>query len=203
MTRSLFAALLLVVLPASAQQQKPIMVPEDGGLQERGSARVLYWGARAGKALGEFAVDYGRPVWRKEYDDGAKFDAMTKGKVWRLGSNYWTILDTNLPLKVAGKQVAVGLYYLGLRRSADGRDWSLVFVDPAKVRVKRLDAFEIDRAPVEFEAPMTVVPAGETTEKLTITLDYPKEKPKNVTLRVAWGKLRLSAPIEVTLEIGP
>ena len=37
----------------------------------------------------------------------------------------------------------------------------------------------------------------ENVESLTITLDYPKEDPTNITLRVVWGKLQLTAPIEV------
>ncbi len=36
-------------------------------------------------------------------------------------------------------------------------------------------------------------------EKLTLTLSYPKDSPENVTLKVAWGKLAPSAPIEVVV----
>ncbi len=198
--RSLVIACLLVVSRAlPAQQQKPAMVAEDGGLQERGSARVLYWNPRADTALGQFAIEYGRPAWKKEYDDSAKFDGLTNGKIWRLGSNFWTVLDTSLPLKIAGRAVPVGSYYLGLRRSADGGTWSLAFIDPAKVRKARLDAFQIERAPVEFEMPMTMERGAGTSEKLTITLSYTKENPKSVTLKIGWGKLSLRAPIEVTV----
>jgi DUF2911 family protein len=63
----------------------------------------------------------------KEYEDPVKFDGMTKGKTWRLGKDFWTVLDTNVPLKIAGKEVAAGTYYLGLFRSADGSAWSLAF----------------------------------------------------------------------------
>jgi hypothetical protein len=203
------AALTFLLLPpalAAGRQtpppkQKPVMVAEDGDLQERGSARVLYWSPRADRALGAFAIDYGRPVWRKDYDDPAKFDAMTKGKIWRLGNNQWTTLDTNLPVSIAGKAVAPGYYYLGLERSADGSSWSLAFIDPAKARREHLDAFQVERAPVEFRVPMkTTSAAGATADKLTLTLSYTKEKPKSVMLRIAWGKLVLTAPIEVTVE---
>jgi hypothetical protein len=34
---------------------------------------------------GSLADRLGRPVWRKEYEDSATFDKMTKGKVYRLG----------------------------------------------------------------------------------------------------------------------
>ena len=78
-----------------AQQPKPAMVAEDGELQERGSARILYWDTKANTAFGQFASDYGRPVWKKEYEDTATFDKLTKGKTYRLGSNWWTSLDTS------------------------------------------------------------------------------------------------------------
>ncbi len=197
----LAGALLSMLFPLMAQQQRPPMVAEDGALQERGSARVLYWDTKADTAFGQFAIDYGRPVWRKEYDDPANFDKLTKGKTYRLGSNFWTSLDTQLPLRVSGREVPPGLYYLGLARSADGGKWSLVFIDSAKTRAKRLDAFQVERAPVLFEAPLTAEPAAQPNEKLTITLSYAKEKPKDVRLRISWGKLQLTAPVGVT--VGP
>ncbi len=195
------AAILLMILPFQAQQQKPAMVAEDGGFQERGSARVLYWDTKANTAFGQFSIEYGRPVWKKEYDDKASFDKLTKGKTYRLGSNFWTALDTQLWVKISGKDVAPGYYYLGLARSAEGDRWNLVFIDSSKTRNMHLDAYQIERAPVLFQIPMTIEPAGDIAEKLTITLSYTKEKPKDVTLRISWGKLRLAAPVEV--KVGP
>ncbi len=194
-------AFLSMVFPLLAQQQRPAMVAEDGTPQERGSARVLYWNTKADTAYGQFAIDYGRPVWRKEYDDTASFDKLTKGKIYRLGSNFWTVLDTHLPLRISGKEVSPGHYYLGLARSADGDKWSLVFIDSTKARSMHLDAFQIERAPVLFQVPMSVEPVTDRSEKLTITLSYTKVKPKDVKLAISWGKLRLTAPVEVT--VGP
>ncbi len=200
--RCLSLALTVLALPVGfAQQQKPAMVAEDGTLQERGSARVLYWDTKADAAFGQLAIDYGRPVWKEAYEDPTTFDRMTKGKVWRLGSNWWTVLDTQLPLKVSGKDVAPGSYFLGLERSADGSNWSLVFIDPVRVRQARLDAFQIERAPVMFKVPATVESPESIAEKLAITLSYPKESPKKVKLTISWGKLQVSAPVEVT--VGP
>jgi len=193
-------AFLWVVSIAWAQKEKPAMVAEDGGFQERGSARVLYWDTRANTAFGQFAIDYGRPVWRKAYEDPANFGKLTS-KIWRLGSNYWTVLDTQLPLKIAGREVAPGAYNLGLLPEAGGKGWSLAFIDPAKVRASRLDAFQIERAPVLFSIPVSVEQPASPAEKLTITLTYAKEKPKDVKLTISWGTLQVSAPIEVT--VGP
>lgn len=192
---------LVILLAASvqAEQTKSPIIAEGGTPDDRASARVLYWDTQTNSSAGQFAINYGRPVWKKDYEDPAKFDGMTKGKVWRMGSNFWTVLDTCLPLKIAGKGVRVGSYYLGLRRSVDGSQWSLAFIDPGRVRSARLDAFEIQKAPVQFEAPMSLEKAKSVAEKLTITLSYPKDNPRKVTLKVTWGNLALTAPIEVSL----
>ena len=190
---------LLWCIPALAQQARPVIVAEGGQPDDRASARVLYWNTAKNHAAGQFAFNYGRPLWRSEYEDAAKFDAMTRGKTWRMGSNFWTALDTCLPLTISGKKVAPGYYYLGLRRSADGARWSLAFIDPAKVRTARLDAFEVARAPLEFEVPMTAAAATGKPEKLTLELSYPKTDVRKVTLRISWGTLALTAPIEVAV----
>ena len=196
----LAGGMLLFTLMMEAQQ-KPKVVAEGGTPDDRASARVLYWNAQTDSAAGQVAIDYGRPVWKKEYNDPAKFDAITREKIWRMGSNYWTILDTNLPLSIGGKTVPAGLYYLGLHRSDNGSEWSLAFIDPAKARKVHLDAFQVERAPVEFEAHMSNVARTENpVEKLTITLSYPKDAIKHVTMRIAWGNLVLSTPIEVTVS---
>jgi hypothetical protein len=193
----LVGVMLLFMLNAKGQQQRPKIVAEGGTPEDRASARVLYWNTQTNAAAGQFVVDYGRPVWKKEYDDPAKFDAMTRGKIWRMGSNFWSILDTQLPLSIGGKKIPVGIYYLGLHRSEEGSEWSLVFIDPGRVRKGRLDAFQIEKAPVEFEALVSIAKAETQTEKLTITLSHPGDDIKHVTMRVGWGNLALSATIEV------
>lgn len=192
-------ASLVFAATALAQQPKPTIVAEGGGVDDHGSTRVLYWNTKTDSSAGQFAVNYGRPRWKMDYQNSAKFDAMTKGKMWRMGSNFWTTLDTSLPLKISGKIVGVGTYYLGLHRSEDGANWSLAFFYPSSVRSARNDAFEIQKAKVAFMAPMTIAKAKAVVQKLTITLSYAKETPRNVTLKVAWGNLALTAPIQATV----
>jgi hypothetical protein len=116
-----------------------------------------------------------------------------------MGSNFWSILDTQLPLSIGGKKVPIGFYYLGLHRSEEGSEWSLVFIDAGRVRKGRLDPFQIEKAPVEFEAVMSIAERGLQAEKLTITLSHSKGNIKHVMMRIAWGNLELSAPIEVAV----
>jgi Protein of unknown function (DUF2911) len=203
MKKALMTVSLVMALAVAGfgQQAKKGIAPEGGGVDDRGSARVLYWNLAANAAAGQFAVNYGRPVWKKDYEDPAKFDAMTKGKVWRMGSNFWTELDTCLPLKISGKSVGAGLYYLGLHRSEDGENWSLAFIDPAKVREAHLDAFDIRKAPIWFETPVTFKKSSAIlAEKLTITMAYSKEDYHHVTMELAWGNMEITAPIEVTVS---
>ena len=191
---------LLLAGSLAAQQQKGISV-EGGSPDDRASARLLYWNDSANTAAGQFAINYGRSLWRKDYEDPAKFDAMTKGKIWRMGSNFWTNLYTDIPVTISGKAVAPGFYFLGMERSADGASWSLAFIDPVKVRKGRIDAFDIRKAPVEFTVPMKLEPAASTSvEKLTVTLTHPENDMRNASLNVAWGNLALSAPVKVTVS---
>ena len=189
------AACLLAQQPAERK-----IVAEGGGPDDRASARVLYWDTKANAAAGQLAIDYGRPVWKKDYEDPRKFDAITKGKVWRLGSNWWTTLDTDLPITISGKKIRPGHYYLGLQRSPDGSQWALAFLNPDGARREHLDAFDISKATVDFVAPVSVDKPEGSSEKLTITLSYPKEDFRNVTLKIAWGNLALSAPVKVAVE---
>ena len=202
MKKTLFVLALLTFIGVLQAQDKKssIVVDGEGTPDERASTRVLYWDTAKDTAAGQFAIDYGRPAWKKEYDDSAKFDAMTKGKVWRMGNNFWTVLDTNLPLKFPGKEVPIGAYYLGIHRSSDGNQWSLAFIDPVKVRALFLDGFQIERAPIQFKVPLTLEAASLPADKLTIILQHLKDKPREVTMKVLWGKMVLTTPIEVVLS---
>ena len=192
---------VMVVCTASALQAQQKQRPKIGAFgsdsPERGTTRVGYWNNEKNVGAGQFAIDYGRPIWRKEYEDAATFDKMTKGKVYRLGSNFWTTLDSDIPLTVAGKSIPAGLWYLGLHRSEDGATWSLVLIDPAKARAAHIDASEIERAPIAHKVQMTVEQATEKKDKLTIDLEFQRPNIKDITLRMAWGKIQLSAPIQV------
>ncbi|HEY7544275.1 MAG TPA: DUF2911 domain-containing protein [Blastocatellia bacterium] len=196
---NLALALMISLSAAIAQQKAPAVSAFGSDTLERGTVRVGYWNNEKNTGAGGFFIVYGKPVWKKDYEDAAKFDAMTKGRVWRMGSDYWTVLDTNIPLRIAGTTVPVGQWYLGLERSQDGTTWSLVFIDPAKVRSTRLDPSEINKTKAEFKARMSQEQTDEFAEKLTITADVPKTDLKQSRLTISWGKLRLSAPVEASL----
>jgi len=199
--RILFTSVLLASLSLLLQAQNKQSSVQPFGVQtpERGIARVGFWDGEKNQGAGGFFIEYGRPLWRKDYEDTAKFDSMTKGQTWRMGAEYWTVLDTSLPLRIGNQNIPVGQWYLGLHRSADGAAWSLVFIDPAKARSGQIDPSEMGRAPVAFKAPMKIESGGEFAERLTITLSLPKAGEMKSVMRLAWGKFQLSAPIQIKL----
>jgi hypothetical protein len=201
MRTAIMMFLILLLSGSVAAQQKNGISVEGGAPDDRASARLLYWNQAANTAAGQLAINYGRPLWRKDYEDPAKFGAMTEGKIWRMGSNFWTNLYSDIPVAISGKAIAPGLYFLGMERSPDGSSWRLAFIDPVEVRESRIDAVEIRKAPVEFTVPMNLgPPASMSVQKLTITLAHRENDIHNATLTVAWGHLALTAPVRVTLS---
>lgn len=193
----LAAAVILMSSVAAAQGVKAY----GGSIDGRASTRILFWEGTQ-QAAGEVAVNYGRPEWKAEYKD--KLDQMTNGKYWRLGNNFWTVLDTNLPIKIGGVDVPVGFYYLAVHRSQDGSKWQLAFLSADKARSHRLDAFEVaTRMPNDLEifaAPLEFSENTETAKELTILLTNDPQDVKKASLKISWGNFQLTAP--VVIEVG-
>ena len=90
----LAGVMLLFTLSAEGQQQRPKIVAEGGTPDDRASARVLYWNTQTDAPAGQFAIDYGRPVWKKEYEDPAKFDAIAH-RFWDPAGEFGTLHTIN------------------------------------------------------------------------------------------------------------
>jgi DUF2911 family protein len=176
------------------------IVEAEPALGERGLTRIHWWSPQRDVPVAAVSIDFGRPVWNRQLDNPSVFDQLTRGRVWRLGNDYWTTLDTNLPLNIAGHDVPVGLWYLGLSRSTDGTVWSLAFIDPVKARSGHMDGHWMDAVPIEFKAPLKVeTTTAPLTEKLTITLSDQPGNMTNLSLLIAWGRLHLTTPIRAVL----
>jgi hypothetical protein len=126
-------------------------------------------------------------------------EALRQGLTWRLGSGFWTLLDTSLPLEIAGVPVPVGLHYLGVNRSADGSRWSLAVLDPDTVRALRIDAFEtgIRAMPVAREIPLSFEEGLAVSGELLLHLDADESDPRSASLELRFGPYRLRAPIRL------
>lgn len=174
-----------------------------GSLHNKGETRILLWDTAAGKPAAEVALSYGRPAWKKDYEAPGALDSITKGKTWRAGQNFFTNLDTNVPVKIGGQDIPVGHYYVAIQRSADGADWMLALIDPASARKARMDASEVgartSELTVQYTAPLKFQKTSTTTKNLEMTFSTNPDDVKKSMLQIKWGQFELSAPVEVTL----
>src|SRR5688572_16178305 len=125
---TLFCIGLALIVPVAlrAQEKKPAIVAFGADTpEERVSTGFLFYNEAQRRPLGAVTIQYGQPAWRTEYDEAARFDSMTKGKTWRFGKGFWTTMDNNIPIRIAGKEVPAGYWYLALERSSDGSSWTL------------------------------------------------------------------------------
>ena len=200
MTRLFLSLVFLMFLSSSPFAQGKYWIFGQN-LEERASTRIGYWHKNVNAGLGEVVVSYGRPVWKEEYSK--KLDEMTKGKMWRMGSNYWTLLDANIPFEMGQRKVDVGFYYLAVRRSEDGKRWELLFIDHEKSRRKALDAYDVgtrpEEIPVQFSVPLQFRKSDEIVEKLTILLSLNEGSETEGTLRLSWGDFELSTGLRIHL----
>jgi hypothetical protein len=155
--------------------------------------------AYVGSDGGQFAIDYGQPAWKAEYE--TQFDAFTKGKRWRFGNNFWTTLDTHLDLSIAGTAVKAGYYYLVLERS-ESDEWHLILLDPETMREKRMYASMADQTTGGLEAALKWERTEETAQKLEVRFIPHETDLEKTTLEIRWGKHRLTTLIEVVLGSG-
>ncbi len=200
-------SILLSMAVAGLALSTPLLLAQDAKFEafddqsERGSTSIVYFSQPSEdefNAEGGFVITYGRPEWRAEYDE--QFDELTKGKRWRFGNNFWTTLDTNLPLKIAGAKVAPGYYYLVLERG-QGDDWSLVLLDPQPLQKKKMDGSGAEETTGGIKAPLTASMAAEAATKLTVNLTKNEKDLTKASLDIQFGKRKLSAPIDVGVEV--
>ena len=63
---------------------------------KRFGSRATYF---AGKGSpGQLAIDYGSPKWKRLLQRRESSDEKFINRRWRFGANFWTNLDTNIPL---------------------------------------------------------------------------------------------------------
>lgn len=155
----------------------------------------LVWFAN-NRSPGQLSVEYGAVPWQ------AKFAAMvddesTLGRKWRLGADFWTSLDTSLPMTVGGTEIAPGYYYLTLERR-EGGAFVLALHDAAKVKQRKLDAFVAHLLKGGIEVPMQHEAGADVAERLSIefVLDEGQDRGH---LRIAFGPHRLAAKAKVEL----
>lgn len=198
MSRTFTAAALLAVAVCSSNAAAQIQTLGTGEPVSRLSSRVFYWDAEKSAPAGQIVVNYGSPEWKSEYNEPEK----THGKFVRLGKDFWTVLDTNVKLKVGTQVIPAGGYFLAVHRSDDGAKWSLVLLDPAKVRQHHMDAFQtegMDKALPSFQISLTHTALEEEVAQLRIVVAADPENPKDVTFSIEWGPHKVSTKVVAEL----
>ncbi len=138
--------------------QPPVVLPD-----ERAASRLTFGAADGAKAA--FAViDHGKVAWSAAVAEQAK--SLPVGKRWRLGKDWATTLDTNVPLLLGGKKVAAGSWHLTLGKTKDG--WNLVLSPAEADHRARIDGFAADLARAAVEVPLQTAAAKSPVDFLQV-----------------------------------
>ena len=136
------------------------------------------------------SLTHGQPEWKAEYD--GMMDKL-KGKLNRLGKDWFTTLITSSEIEMGGTKIPAGSYVLGLACDKDGK-FSLAFMDSTKAMKAGISPFSGDWTP-EFTAPLELHKdsAKEVVSKMTMKFDATKDGAGKGTFTLAWGKHTLTA----------
>ena len=171
---------------------------------ERGYSSISYWTHRDdGVEIGggRISVEHGKPQWPVMLEDDSAFDDATVGKLWRLGNNKWSTLDTQLTLHFGDRMVEPGIYYLVIERpQAD--EWRLAFVAPDSVSPSFIDAWASRARPGEvprlFSVPLQYA-TGDKAGELDISLALEKDDMSRGAIRIHWGPHQLETAFDINV----
>lgn len=162
---------------AGSKGGSPVALPDP-----RGTSRIAF-----GKNA--FAVvDHGVPPWNEQV--AAQANQLKAGTRWRLGKDWATTLDTNVPLAIGDKTLAAGSWHLTLARTDKG--WNLLVSQAAADHKAKLDGFAAQYVNPVAETPLVESPAKERADKLRI--EFAPEG-KGTALAITFGDRRLAVPV--------
>lgn len=113
-------------------------------------------------------LDHGEVKWREAFTK--EMDGLQRNARWRLGSNWWTSLDTRAPLSIGGVILPVGRWHLVLSRGKGKEDWHLVCLAAADTLRAGLDAMS----------------ANATKGGIVMPLSFQRGQPEAKTLAVGF-----------------
>jgi hypothetical protein len=137
---------------------------------DRGEAKATIGGAH-------ISIDYGRPSLKGR--DPLKM--LQPGRVWRIGSDASTTIESDKDLNFGGTTVPKGKHIL-LAHLVESGKWTLV------VSTKPYNQY--GPSAKIAEVPITLNEASDSVETVTIQL---AEKEGRAVIEIAWGKMRLVA----------
>jgi len=182
------------VVKAVAAGDKPGRVQVFAQTVERKCARVA-WFDRKGSP-GQVAIDYSPVKWQDKYDGAV---AKMVGKKWRFGSDFWTSLDTSVPLVMGGVTVPAGYYYLTIEQREPGA-FLLALHDANEVKRKHIDAFQAERLQGGLEVKLDHAKGEKLAEQLDVAITMDDGSLDHGVFRVSFGGHALTAPVAMQLS---
>ncbi|MFG0320323.1 MAG: TPR end-of-group domain-containing protein, partial [Planctomycetota bacterium JB042] len=182
---------------ADAGDDPPPNVRVFAGTSDRKTSGLFYWDGQG--SPGQIELSYGPIAWKGEYDALVGSEQFV-GQRWRLGGNFWTTLDTNLDLTLAGVAVPAGLYYVTLEQTEPGK-FVLQLNDPAPIRAKQLGAFLAQQTTGGIVVPLEHSESDEVARTLKIeVLTMKGADPRVGSFTIAFGPHRLEAKLRAKLN---
>lgn len=161
---------------------------------QRKRNRVVWFGQDS--SPGQFSIEYGAVPWQPKFGKAIGSEKFL-GRKWRLGADFWTSLDTSLPMSIGGVDVPPGYYYLTLEQR-DEQSFVLALHDAGKVKKQKLDAFVAHVLQGGIEVPMKHTAGNEVAGKLAIEIKLSNGQDKG-QCRIAFGPHLLTAKALIDL----
>ena len=186
-------AALCFALPATAQQ-----VQVFGGNGQRSHTSQLFFGDGV---AGGMQFVYSQPKWMDSHNE--MLDKI-KGRLNRLGKDWWTTFNTTTDLEFGGVKVPAGCYVVGIDCDKEGK-FSLAMLDASKAMKQAALPFSMSEDGAMNWKPEILVPldlkkdsAKESVELMTMTLKLDGATLKG-SYTLTWGKHVATAAITVVL----
>lgn len=166
------------------------------GSVERKNTRAAWFGRKG--SPGQLSIDYTPVPWVARYEEVIK-SGKFQGKKWRLGSDFWTRLDTSLDLQFGAVAVPAGYYYLTLEQR-DAETYVLALHDAAAVKKQKLDAFMADKLQGGIEVQMAHKAVDDVQKQLAIDIEMKPGSKTDGVVNLRFGGHALVAPFQARLE---
>ncbi len=155
--------------------------------------------------LAAVSVGYGASPWRASY--GSMLAQLKGSNYSRLGSGWWTTLDTIGAIEIGGIRIEAGSYYLGLRVDRDGAFHLLLFDSKQAMQQRLLPAstpLYTGAAKADLAAPLAFVEDAHkgAVAQLAIEIATDSKHPTQGTLKIRWGPHEATAPVKFELGAG-
>lgn len=163
---------------------------------ERRNARAA-WFVKASSPC-QIAIDWSPVQWKESHDKAVSSGKLT-GQKWRLGSDFWTRLDTTTDLQCGSTAVPAGYYYMTLEQR-DANTYVLALHDPAAVRKLKIDPGMCNKLQGGIEIAMTHTTGDEIAKTLDFTVATTNGSKTEGEITLRFGGHTLKTPFATKID---